>query len=491
MRHLLFLLLCVISTFACADIVSIHPAEDAQMILHNPDMGWVIYENYPIDSDPHGSSTMLTLPSENFPMVDQVAVMFSWADIEKKPDEYDFSRVDHAYDYWKKLGKEIQLRLSTETLLWWNTRNPPAGVGVPPYVLDQLPASAKQIRKFEGGLSYTTVDARQPIYLGRLAKFLQAVNAHFDKPRPITLIDLRGFGLWGEWHSGFRYPSVEARHKALCGILDVWSKSLNHPLALSYSYDPDSPPSYFAGPTDHFESRSTKTYDDFVHFSAFDHALTLPNITFRRDGVGGAVHSNERKLLEAAFAQGKGPMSCEFIGGYGESMKAGKKWVDHMMDDALSLHPNYITLLGWQGGDALEFCKHRPDLLKIGSLKMGYRLVPLEVKYPSSITVGKPFNIDMTWINRGFGRFIGPARLTFTLRQGGNIAATSSDGAVSANNWIAGYEFPLTANVQFDGVKPGHYELWLQLFNHENRPIELPLAGKNTAYRIGDIDLAN
>jgi len=42
--------------------------------------------------------------------------------------------VDLAYDYWKQRGKEIQLRLSAESLLWWTKRNPPSGKGIPDYV---------------------------------------------------------------------------------------------------------------------------------------------------------------------------------------------------------------------------------------------------------------------------------------------------------------------------------------------------------------------
>jgi hypothetical protein len=95
------------------------PAEDTNAVLHNPDMGWVLYENYPLDQDPHGSSTMLTLPDDDFPEVDSVALMFSWQDIEPREGIYDFSKVDHAYDYWRKRAKAIQLRLSTESLISW------------------------------------------------------------------------------------------------------------------------------------------------------------------------------------------------------------------------------------------------------------------------------------------------------------------------------------------------------------------------------------
>ena len=314
MRDVICFLMGVIPIWASAQSVTVHLTEDTQMILHNPDMGWVLYENYPLDADPQGSAGLLTLPGEDFPQADQVSVMCSWADVEKTPGQYDFQRVDFAYDYWKKRGKDIQLRMSTESLLWWDTRNPATGFGVPLYVLDQLPATAKQARKLEG-VPYVMVDARQPFYLQRLAKFLTVVENHFNTQRPVTLIDLRGFGVWGEWHSGFKYPDVEARHAALVGVLDVWSKSLpDHRLALSFSYDPDSPESYHAGTTNKFDPKFTSTYNDFLYYSAFDHALTLPNIAYRRDGVGGSVHSNERKLMETAFAQGKSPGECEFIG---------------------------------------------------------------------------------------------------------------------------------------------------------------------------------
>src|SRR6478672_2973971 len=141
------LLACAFGAHASSPVASrwiVKPKELPDAVLHNPDMGWVLYENYPVDQDPKGSSTLLTLPDEKFDGVDAVAIMFSWADVEKRPDEYDFSKVDFAYDYWAKRGKAIQLRLSSESLLWWASRTPPAGAGVPEYVLAKLPASEKQ-----------------------------------------------------------------------------------------------------------------------------------------------------------------------------------------------------------------------------------------------------------------------------------------------------------------------------------------------------------
>src|SRR5439155_240832 len=151
--------------------------------------------------------------------------------------------------------------------------------------------------------------------------------------------------------------------------------SQNH-LAMSYSYDPDGPAEFFAGPTDHYDAAFTKRYDDFVRFSAFDYAMTKPNVTLRRDGAGGSVHSNERRLNEEAFATlAKGPMSCEFLGSYSSSKAGGKPWLKAMIDDALSLHPNYLNLLGGEASDALTFMREQPELFAYGLRNMGYRLV--------------------------------------------------------------------------------------------------------------------
>jgi hypothetical protein len=244
---------------SAADVITVTPREDESAVLHNPDMGWVVYENYPLDPDPAGSSTLLTLPDETFAPVDAVAIMFSWQDVERRPGEYDFSKADFAYDHWRKRGKAIQLRMSTESLLWWTNRTPPAGKGVPDYVLGKMPPDRKQVRFCEG-IPYTVVDAREPHYLDRLERFLAAVAAHFSEAnhRPATLVDLRGFGLWGEWHTGFQYPTLDGRRAALIAVIERYAAAFkDNFVALSASYDPDSPKDLRAGPTDRFDESFT------------------------------------------------------------------------------------------------------------------------------------------------------------------------------------------------------------------------------------------
>lgn len=476
---------------AAPGVLTFSPHEDPRLILHNPDMGWVLYENYPIDPRPGGSSTLVNLPHENFDGVDSVAIMFSWADIETRQGEYDFSKADDAYDYWSRRGKQIQLRLSTAPLLWWSNLTPPAGMGVPDHVLHHMPGTAKQIRHAEG-LAYAVVDARDPYYLARLARFLAAVNEHFNEKRPVTLIDLRGAGLWGEWHSGFAYPSAEARHAALAGVLDMWSNAFSkHWLALSFSYDPDSPKKLWDGPTDHYDPAFSRTYEQYLHFSTFDHAMTRPNVTLRRDGVGGAVHSNERRLNSDAFnTLAKGPMMCEFLGGYASAKASGEKHLAWMIDDALCLHPNYINLLGWQGADALAFMHERPDLFDKGLLSMGYRLVPTRISYP--VVVGSDSQIKMSLINRGVGRAMRDFSLNVILTDAsGKHVASCDAGVMPTSRWVNGSIYDWSAKVTFKDLPSGRYSMRLVVVDPLSaRKISLPLRDGNAAdgYSIGTVD---
>jgi hypothetical protein len=473
---------------------TIRPAVDAQAVLHNPDMGWILYENYPVDQRPGGASTMLTLPEEPFEGVDAVAIMFAWSDIERPEGEYDFSKVDRAYDYWKARGKEIQLRMSTESLLWWNTLDPPGGVGIPQYVLDRIPSDQKQRRTLEK-LPYWTVDARNSFYLERLDAFLQAAGAHFNENRPVTLIDLRGYGVWGEWHSGYQYGTVEDRREALKGVIDHWSRALpHHWLALSYSHDPSGPKAYYAGSFKEYEEAATGAYDDYVRYSAFDYALTRPNVTFRRDGAGGAIFSNQRKFCDEVFARrDRGPFVSEFCGGYAGTKKAGRAWQQWMLDDALSLHPNYVNLLGWQCSDALAFTRERPDEAARGLRAMGYRLVPVRITYPSSVADGKPFKITITWENRGVGRAMRDYALRLLLVDDeGKMIAACDAGTIPTSRWIKGETYKVEKRAEFDLEKPPNGPLTLRLFLHDpetGRNIALPLRGRagDGSYPVGRI----
>ncbi|MBI5832278.1 MAG: DUF4832 domain-containing protein [Armatimonadetes bacterium] len=466
------------------DTQTLTPREDTEVVLHNPDMGWVLYENYPLDPRANGTATMSVLPEARFEGCDDVAIMFAWSDVETAEGRFDWTRVDAACDFWLARGKRLHLRISSEPLFGWSRLDPPGGLGIPDWLLARIPDDQK--RRREDGASFGWhVDARNPLYQARLRQFLAAANAHFQGARTPALVDLRGFGRWGEWHTGYPYATLDDKRAALDAVLGIWSAAFPERwLALSYSYDPDGPASLWAGPTDKLDPAFTGEYDAYLRYSAFDLALARPNITLRRDGAGGAVHSNERRLCEHVYRDlRRAPQMSEFLGGYTAARAGGPAWVKWTVEDALSLHPNYIGLLGYGGRDAQDFMAERPDLIALGLRRMGYRLVPLSVTLPRTIQAGRPFPLIVRWVNRGVGRALRDAtlRLRLTAAQGGRTLAQTDAGPLPTSRWLQDDEATTRTEVTFPTISAnGAAVLSIGLRDPASgRPVCLPLVRRS------------
>jgi hypothetical protein len=152
-----------------------------------------------------------------------------------------------------------------------------------------------------------------------------------------------------------------------------------------------------------------------------------------------------------------------------------------------------MSLLGWQGGDSLSFVKEGAEWFNSGLLRMGYRLVPTRVAYPTSIVAGTPFKIETRWMNRGVGRALRnyEQRLSL-LATDGHVAATASGGPIQTSKWAADREQSVLAKAVFTNVPAGTYELAIGLHDEKTRrDIELPIAGRGPSgsYRVGSISV--
>jgi hypothetical protein len=459
------------------------PREDMEAVLHNPDMGWVLYENFALDPRPHGAGTLNVLPQAQFEGCDYVAVMFAWSDVEKAEGQFDWSRVDQAWDHWQQRGKGIHLRMSTEPLFGWSRANPPGGLGIPDWLLARIPDDQKK-RREDGDLFGWHVDARNTLYRERLRLFLREVNAHLSGKRAPVLVDLRGFGRYGEWHSGYPYAALADKRAALQSVLDIWSAAFpQRMLALSYSFDPDGPAELHAGPWNKLDPVFTKNYDEYLRFSAFDLALLKTNITLRRDGAGGAVHSNERQLCEQVYRQlRRAPQMSEFVTSYRHVRGGGTAFVKAVVDDALSLHPNYVSLLDCAHG-GLDFMLERPDLIAQGLKRMGYRLVPLKVTVPQTLKSGAPFELGMEWINRATGRALRDYVLRLRLAtEKGHVLAQAEAGTLPTSQWLEGERHAVTNTIIFPKISGASGKATLLMSLHDpatGRVIKLPLSKRS------------
>ena len=264
----------------------------------------------------------------------------------------------------------------------------------------------KQQRTLEGA-PYTVVDARDPFYLERLEKFLAAVAKHFDADRPVTLHRpprLRRVG-----RVALRVPLRIDRRPARR------PQRRDRPLHRRVSRSPGRP-ELLARPrrTEGILRRADppirrERYPQLRRFRPLLRLRPRPHqaqrhLPPRRLRRGRPLQPAQALRSSRSPPSGPGPFMSEFCGGYGSNKVAGDKWLNFVIDDALSLHPNYVNLLGWQAGDALAFTKERPDLVAHGLRTMGYRLVPSQVRYSAAVRSGEPLAIAMKWSNEGVGR---------------------------------------------------------------------------------------
>lgn len=433
--------------------VTVHPKEDTQTVLSNPDMGWVAYDNYLVSETESPASKRCGIYGYDYPGVDHIMLKFTWADIETKEGKYDFSRFDYIYDYWKGKGKKIQLGMSTESLLWYGFY----GMGIPTYVTEKMDPSKIQKRTYNYGRSgtYRVVDANDPYYMERMTAFLKEMSDHMTETgRTVDYIDLRGYGLWGEWHSGYQYATLEEKRTALDGIMKAWSEAFPDTwLCLSYSWDPDAPGGYNTDPA---------RYEDFLYWSAFDLAKKYTNFAFRRDGCDGAILANDRAFCDEMFPKlTYGPFTSEGAQGYENSDNAKR-----IIEDGLSLHANYFTLVGWGNYNGQAFIQNEPQLMTYGHLNMGYRFSARKISYTAAVEAGGELTLAGIWKNSAVGRAVRDYEFALILQKDGGEEQVLNLGKSGCDKWIKGQEYVTDNKITLpDSIAKGTYQASLALID--------------------------
>jgi len=343
--------------------------------LHNPLKGWVLIDHaLPGGQIDAGRSVTETGDMSAFEWYQDVAILSTWGEIEVEPDMYDWSLMDRSMAYWISVGKKIHLRLSTD--------NYGPHKGCPQWLYDM---GVPSLSRPSDGTVFP--DYSHPLYLQRLARFLEEYARHFFDNPNVETVDLRAYGNWGEWHSGYNYGTVAERMKALTEMIDTWRdvnggrKFLN----LSVSYEWQTPGNTGLGilpwGTSIYEEYRPG-YRDYFERSAFDYALPLPDVTVRRDGVGGAVFQEyDGRLMANFFQHYRKPLFMEFFGGQaayrGPSVagfpntKDGDDFAENALDEAISHHPNYISPLGRLYKGAIGFYNEDQNLIIKGHKLMG------------------------------------------------------------------------------------------------------------------------
>ncbi len=447
--------------------------------LHNPHMGWgvVAYLNSPLPGD-----------TDPYPWYDNVQVLFTWAAVEREPGEYDWSTVDRVVEAWTRLGKTIHIIASTECY-----GQAPGMEGCP----DWLYALGVPCHAPQGSDGPRYPDYTHPLYQQRLRLYLKQFADHFCNDPRVELIALRGYGAFGEWHSGYPYRTVAQRRHALRTVFDLWREAIagRRILTVSVSYEWEfptlagSPGTMPPGTSIYDEYRPS--YRQYLERSLFDEVFDYPAIAARRDGVGGAVFQEwDGRLLANLSQHWRRPIWAEPFGGYeaytGPSpvgfpnTRPGDDFLENAVDEALSHHANYLTM-HW--GD--RFQETHPELVAKAQRLLGYRFVLVRAEYPETVEPGGQLVLGQTWENRGMGRCYRRYPLAVYLMQGDQVVWQGIDADFDQTNFVAGESYEVRSCLPLPADLPeGAYDLRLAMVDHNGTPrLRLAVGGRDASQR--------
>lgn len=452
--------------------------ETNDLCADNEGMGWDILEEPLLGG----------LPSVgylgNFPEVKNISLSTGWSVVEKTPGVYDWSVIDESVEYWASQGKYINLRLCTDGL----TLNQGVIYGCPGWLFD-APYNVPKI--INEGQIYA--DISNKVYLDHLETFLAEFASHFMDDDytyrdMVDVVELRGYGMVGEWHSGWNtYTTIEERAEGLCNIIDMWREAWGDEKLLvvscTYEFIPNMPGALGA-----------TNYEDFMYWMGYDHALTLDNISFRRDGIAFALREWDERMATDYFYLNTGlPLLGEIGGGYHTHGDDSQYPLFEALNEALhKWRVNYQTVIGWVAQDFITVLEKERELMDYFGRLMGYRIVPDTLEYSKKVKAGDKLYANGLFTNKAMGRCWTDYDFSVYLENAnGETVYTGTDASFNPIA-INGGE-PHFFDMAFDlpaTLAAGEYTLKFAISDSKGNPkIEMPIAGNdgNKKYYLGEV----
>ena len=453
---------------------SVSYEETDDLCAENPGMGWVILEEPLLGG----------LPSVGyrgtFPEVKAISLSTAWSCFEIEPGVYDWHVMDETIAYWAQFGKEFNMRLCTDNL----SLNQGVKWGAPKW-LTEAPYNVPYKVLGEDNAIY--FDQSNETYIERLGMFLEAFAAHYQDPDYeyrdlIKVIEIRGYGMVGEWHSGWNeYVDLETREATLRNILKMWRDAWDDDklLVVSCTYE-------F---TQYMGLGLTKPKDmqEFCEFMGYDYALEN-GITFRRDGIAFALQEYDQDFALYYYYLNTGlPLLGEIGDGYFKHGDTSPYPVFEAINEALyKWRINYNTVIGWVAQDFAEVVeKEVPNVDYYGHM-IGYRFIPSLINYSSDVAAGDKLYLNTYIENDAMGRCWEDYDFSIYLEDANkNIVYTGTDASfnpVSMNGGEAhyynfSYDLPST-------LAKGEYLIKFAISDKDGNPvIAMPIAGNDGTYR--------
>ena len=460
--------------------------------LHNDGMGWCALEEQTelgkLDLGKNGT----------IPECDVIGIQTSWALIEKTPGNFDWSLIDKTIDYWTNLGKRINFRICTDSLSL-----PEVYFGAPKWINEAPYNVHYEEYQYSGDMMARVNDLTDPTYQRLFENFLDKLAERYIDNAYLDTVDIRGYGMYGEWHSGHSFLNMNERMETLAYITDQYQERFAKngiQLFLSNSWD-------YQGGNKDGSTASTYgncSYEDYLSFSSIDHAMYLDNVGYRRDGLAGngcTKYATDEKALVDLFRSGKKTsISGEYFSGIA-NYKSGSLGMSPMeaTDELLfKSRCNYSTALGWVNTEVINILESEyADVFDRGNIKMGYRFKIDSAQYPETVKQGNIAHTLVTISNSGVGRFTledHNVRLMI-IDQNGKIKQTYDNKDYDLRILTNGEILNVYSDIKIDSsLSDGEYTLAISIVDKDGNPhIRFANVGDydNKIYPLGKINIGN
>lgn len=454
--------------------------------LSNPGMGWVGIEetiNY---------GQVEVGGAGNLPEVDVVSIESTWNYLEPEKDHFDFDLMDRTIEYWTGLGKRINFRIMTDMLVLGFTWN-----GAPEWLIND-PRVGYEVIEFDQPSEYRPVNSykaanlRSAYYQERLSIFLDKLVEHYGDNEAVDVVEIRGYGNWGEWHSGINFNTMNERITTLTQIVDKYAQAWGETgkvMVVSASWDPNIV-NYYGD-----------SYEAYYRASIYDYIVKQENMTFRRDGAGGPLFMEqwEGRLLSDFVRSGKRlPLYAEFSLTAAEMAAANEN--DYNFENAVNHmlfknRPNSCSVIGWNNYQAAWMIRDGQTLpFDMGNEMLGYRISVDEARFQKQIQPGDSLDVMTKMSNSGVGRFYFNDKLKFYIvDEFGETVATAVNPTADIRTLMLGDSVEYHTQVPIpENLADGTYSVQIAVVNEAEQPhIKLAIEGDHDKkiYKLGSFEV--
>lgn len=398
--------------------------KDNGSALVNPGMGFIEY-TYAGRLWAYGSTTPSWDALDWFPGCSTVYMRLLWSELEPREGEYRWDILDRYSQAWAAAGKKLAFRI----ICCNQTKN-----ACPDFVRE---AGAKG-SWFRYGKHEVSTDFPErwepeyddPVFLEKFGAFLKAFAKRYDGDPNVAFVDVGSYGLYGEGHREFSDAEIAddpGKNERLAKLhLDLWREAMPNTYLIvsddiggSKNLDPDHPLLAYA----------REIGIGFRDDSIFCYAER----PWYHDGWSRKFAETSPVVIESGhlrFVEREGKIDTTFT-----ETKLLKCIEDHQA--------SYFSIHDFPKDHLKRF---RPVIEKM-NLRLGYRLVPEEISYPTTVRIDEPVEIESIWKNAGVAPCYGGGHIAWMLLDGkGNVCWNSVDEGFDVRALeptIGGVEKPL------------------------------------------------